>query len=52
MLERLKATGQTIKREIKVYQRVLRDSRTPLPAKLLLGWRLAIFSCRLISFQI
>lgn len=34
--EMLKSTGGNLKHEIKVYQLVLRDSRTPKPAKFLL----------------
>jgi len=34
---RLKALGQDIKREIAVYQKVLKDSRTPKMAKVFLG---------------
>jgi uncharacterized membrane protein YkvA (DUF1232 family) len=37
MLDRLKTVGKTLKHELKVYQLVLRDSRTPKPAKWLLG---------------
>ena len=37
MLDRLKATGRTIKRELRVYQLVLKDRRTPKLAKVLLG---------------
>jgi thiosulfate/3-mercaptopyruvate sulfurtransferase len=43
MLDKLKLTANTVKREIKVYQRVLRDSRTPLPAKALLGLAIGYF---------
>jgi thiosulfate/3-mercaptopyruvate sulfurtransferase len=43
MLDTLKATAQNVKREIKVYQLVLRDPRTPLPARLLLALALAYF---------
>lgn len=37
MLAKLKKTGLEIKREIKVYRRVLKDPRTPGIAKILLG---------------
>lgn len=37
MLDRLKSAERNLKREIKVYQLVLKDSRTPKLAKLLLG---------------
>ncbi len=37
MLDRLKATSEHLKREIKTYQLVLKDPRTPKPAKALLG---------------
>lgn len=37
MLEKLKAIGRELKRELRVYQRVLRDKRTPRTAKCLLG---------------
>jgi len=37
MFDRLKKTGLEIKREIKVYRRVLKDTRTPKIAKILLG---------------
>ncbi len=37
MLDQLKAIGKTLKRELKVYQLVLKDPRTPKPAKWLLG---------------
>lgn len=43
MLDKLKSTAHTIKREIKVYQRVLRDPRTPLPAKALLALAISYF---------
>ncbi len=36
-LDKLKSVASNIKCEIKVYQRVLKDSRTPLIAKCLLG---------------
>ncbi len=36
MFEKLKAVAQSLKREIKVYQLVLKDNRTPLLAKILL----------------
>lgn len=35
--DRLKAIGRTFKRELRVYQLVLRDPRTPKLAKILLG---------------
>ena len=37
MSKKLKTFGQNIKHEVKVYQRVLEDSRTPKTAKCLLG---------------
>lgn len=37
MFDKLKKTGHEIKREIKVYRRVLKDTRTPIIAKILLG---------------
>ena len=37
MLERLKSAAQTIKREFKVYQLLLKEERTPRPAKFVLG---------------
>lgn len=37
MFERLKKTGLEIKREINFYRRVLKDTRTPRIAKILLG---------------
>ena len=37
MFDKLKKTGHEIKREIKVYRRVLKDTRTPKIAKILLG---------------
>jgi len=37
MFERLKTIGKNLKREIKVYQRVIKDPRTPRLPKLLLG---------------
>ncbi|HJY81737.1 MAG TPA: YkvA family protein [Candidatus Binatia bacterium] len=37
MLDRLKAVGKTLKHELKVYQLVRKDPRTPKPAKWLLG---------------
>jgi uncharacterized membrane protein YkvA (DUF1232 family) len=37
MLNRLKSVSRTLKRELNVYRLVLRDGRTPRPAKLLLG---------------
>lgn len=43
MLERLKATARDFKREVVVYQRVLRHPRTPLLPKVLLGAALAYF---------
>jgi uncharacterized membrane protein YkvA (DUF1232 family) len=43
MLNRLKSNGQKLKRELKVYQLVLKDSRTPLPAKLFLGAAIGYF---------
>jgi uncharacterized membrane protein YkvA (DUF1232 family) len=35
--KRLKQFGKTLKRELELYQRVLKDSRTPRLAKLFLG---------------
>ena len=37
MFKKLKTLGQNIKHEVKVYQRVLEDRRTPKIAKCLLG---------------
>lgn len=37
MFDRLKSIGRGLKRELKVYQLVLKDSRTPKLAKFLLG---------------
>ncbi|MBU2008974.1 MAG: DUF1232 domain-containing protein [Chloroflexi bacterium] len=37
MFDRLKATGRALKRELRVYQLVLKDRRTPRLAKVLLG---------------
>jgi len=37
MLDRVRAVGQTLKRELKFYQLVRKDPRTPKPAKWLLG---------------
>lgn len=37
MLERLKAVAKSLKQEIKVYRLVLKDSRTPRIAKIILG---------------
>lgn len=37
MFEKLKSLGTQIKRELRVYQLVLKDSRTPRTAKCLLG---------------
>lgn len=37
MLETLKSIGQRIRREVKVYQLLLKDSRVPRPSKWLLG---------------
>jgi len=37
MFERLKAIGRDFKRELRVYQFVLRDERTPRLARILLG---------------
>ena len=37
MFEKLKSLGGDIRREIKVYQMVMRDSRTPKLSKILLG---------------
>ena len=37
MFDKLKKTGHEIKREIKVYRRVLKDNRTPKIAKIFLG---------------
>jgi uncharacterized membrane protein YkvA (DUF1232 family) len=36
MLQKLRAFGKSIMREIKIYQRALRHERTPWPAKALL----------------
>ena len=37
LFDHLKAVGKTLKRELQVYQLVLKDVRTPQPAKWLLG---------------
>jgi uncharacterized membrane protein YkvA (DUF1232 family) len=37
MWEKMRAVAKRAKREVQVYQRVLRDPRTPLPAKIFLG---------------
>ena len=37
MFARLNSVSRSLKREVSVYRLVLRDSRTPRPAKLLLG---------------
>lgn len=37
MLERLKSVGKSLKTELDVYRLVLKDRRTPLLAKVLLG---------------
>ncbi len=37
MFEKLKSVGQNLKRELRVYQRVLKDCRTPKTAKCLLA---------------
>ncbi len=37
MFRRLKSFGIEIKRELRVYQRILKDSRTPITAKCILG---------------
>ena len=37
MFDKLKSVSRRLKRELNVYRLVLRDSRTPRPAKLLLG---------------
>src|SRR6266705_2239510 len=37
VFDNLKAVGRGLKRELQVYQLVLKDSRTPKPAKWLLG---------------
>jgi len=37
MFEKLKSIGHDLKHELRVYQRVLKDSRTPKTAKCLLG---------------
>ena len=37
MFDTLRAAGRDLKREVTVYQLVLKDRRTPKPAKLLLG---------------
>ena len=36
MLEKIKALAERLKQEIRVYQLVLKDKRTPLPAKFFL----------------
>ena len=37
MLDKLKSTGRSFQRELRVYRLVLADSRTPKPAKLILA---------------
>jgi uncharacterized membrane protein YkvA (DUF1232 family) len=37
LFDRLKATGRALKRELRVYQLVLKDRRTPRLARFLLG---------------
>ena len=37
MFERLKSIGLALKREVQVYRLVIKDDRTPRPAKWLLG---------------
>lgn len=37
MFDRLKATAERLRREMKTYQLMLKDPRTPKPAKVLLG---------------
>lgn len=37
MFDKMRSIGKSVKREIKVYQLVIQDERTPRPAKLLLG---------------
>ena len=37
MFEKLRSVARNLKRELQVYRLVLKDSRTPWPAKLLLG---------------
>ena len=37
MFEKLRSASQTVKREFKTYQLLLKDDRTPRPAKLVLG---------------
>ncbi len=49
MFDRLKSAGKNLKREIHVYQLVLRDSRTPKLAKLFLGLAIGYL---LLSFDI
>lgn len=41
MLKKLKALGKKVKREIKIYQLVLKDKNTPKPAKFFLGLAVA-----------
>lgn len=38
MFKKLKSVGQHFRRELKVYQLVLKGPRTPKPAKILLGF--------------
>ena len=42
-LSRLKAIRKSLKQEIKVYQLVLKDRRTPVVAKILLGLAIGYF---------
>jgi uncharacterized membrane protein YkvA (DUF1232 family) len=43
VFEKLKSVGKTLKTEITVYRRVLRDERTPWLAKALLGLAVGYF---------
>ena len=43
MLDKLKAAGRALKQELKVYQLVLRDKRTPWLAKFVLGIAVGYF---------
>jgi uncharacterized membrane protein YkvA (DUF1232 family) len=49
VFDKLKAAGRVLKRELKVYQSLLKDPRTPKPAKFLLGFAV---SYALLPFDI
>ena len=49
VFEKLKSLAKTVKREIKVWQLVLKDSRTPMIAKILIAMAVAY---ALLPFEI